>query len=458
MIKIRNIYFLGIGGIGMSALARFCRKKGYNTAGYDKTTTALTQMLEKEGIDITYSEKIEALAGVFSHSPDDSLVVFTPAIPSDHPQYRFFQQNGYRMIKRSVILGEICRDFKTFAVAGTHGKTTTSCMAAHLMKSSNIQCNAFLGGLSANYNSNLLLGNDSVMVVEADEYDRSFLTLYPYAAVITSMDADHLDIYGEPAMLEESFRLFASQIEKGGVCIQHQSLKLDPTPGIKKITYGLNGPADYYAADIHIQNGLYVFDIYGLIHLKKVCLGMPGLHNVENALAAVALALSAGADVEGIRKGLASFTGVKRRFETIYRSNQFTYIDDYAHHPSEINRCIESAKALYPDKKMTVVFQPHLFSRTRDFMDAFAGSLAMCDTLFLLDIYPARENPIPGITSEALLDKVKLRDKHMSSLKKFTSDWHPQEGEILLTLGAGDIDTLVEPLLNKLTLLYGNEG
>jgi UDP-N-acetylmuramate--alanine ligase len=296
------------------------------------------------------------------------------------------------------------------------------------------------------------------MVVEADEYDRSFLTLYPHAAVITSMDADHLDIYGEPAMLEESFRLFASQIEKGGVCIHHQSLKLDTAPDVKKITYGLNGPADYYATDIHIKNGLYVFDIYGLIHLRKISLGMPGLHNVENALAAVALALSAGADVEGIRKGLASFTGVKRRFETIYKSNQFTYIDDYAHHPSEIKRCIESARALNPDKKITVVFQPHLFSRTRDFMDAFAESLAMCDTLFLLDIYPARENPISGITSEALLDMVKLSDKHMSSLKKFTSDWHPQEGEILLTLGAGDIDTLVEPLLNKLTLLYGNEG
>jgi UDP-N-acetylmuramate--alanine ligase len=455
MSTFRHIYFLGIGGIGMSALARFCRKKGFSVAGYDKTPTPLTQQLSREGIDITYDEKAEVLADLFSFSPDDSLVVFTPAITNDHPQFRFFMGNGYRVIKRSVMLGEICRDYTTLAVAGTHGKTTTSSMVAHLLKSAGIDCNAFLGGISTNYNTNLLSGNDPFMVVEADEYDRSFLTLYPRAAIITSMDADHLDIYGEKNALEQSFRLFAAQVENGGVLIHHHSLSLAASTGVQKYTYALEAPADYYAENIHIENGSYCFDVCGKISIKGARLGMPGLHNVENALAAVALASSAGAAEEGIAEGLKSFSGVKRRFEKIFSNSNTIYIDDYAHHPREISSCVQSLRALYPGKKITAVFQPHLFSRTRDFLHDFAGSLEQVDRLYLLDIYPAREVPIPGITSRVLFDIISLPDKHMSSLGTCLHDINPASCEVLLTIGAGDIDTLVEPIRNSLEESYG---
>ncbi|RKD13238.1 UDP-N-acetylmuramate--L-alanine ligase [Pelobium manganitolerans] len=442
LANIQKIYLVGIGGIGMSGLARFFHQKGYQVAGYDKTATPLTKALETEGILVTYTDEISAIADEFIINQPETLVIFTPAIPKDSKILNHFSASGFQMYKRSQVLGLLSANAFTVAVAGTHGKTTTSTLVAHLLQVGGLDCSAFLGGISTNYNTNLLTGASNVMVVEADEYDRSFLTLHPNIAVVTSMDADHLDIYGEASHLQESFRLFTQQIKPEGKLIFKESLPLQDGT-----TYGISSSAQAKASNIRVENHKFYFDFDNdFTSLKNLELGLPGAHNVENAVAAIQVALSLDIDAERIREGLASFKGVKRRFEYQVQTDRHIYIDDYAHHPEELKACFKAARTLYPDKKLTVLFQPHLFSRTRDFMDEFAHVLSTADDLLLMEIYPARELPIKGVTSGALAAKVDGVEtvvcNHESALELLKNKM-PQ---LLLTVGAGDIDTLVLPL------------
>lgn len=454
--RIRKVYLIGIGGIGMSALARYFQIQGMEVAGYDKTPTRLTDALSEEGITVVFDDNEGAIPEAFSESSatTHTMVIYTPAIPAANPQINFFRNAGFQVKKRSTVLGEITKSCFTIAVAGTHGKTTTSSMIAYLLRESGIECSAFLGGISVNYNSNLLTGGfhngKKVMVVEADEYDRSFLTLYPDISVITSMDADHLDIYGNKEYMDESYRLFAMQLKPGGMLICRKGLPLN-TSGTHK-EYSAIGDADYSATGIKILDHKYHFNWKNSRNeIRGLIAGIPGLHNVENAVAAIAVARKMGAGEEAIRKAVEGYRGVHRRFE--YRINRpgCVYIDDYAHHPEEIRACIESVKALYPGGKITGIFQPHLYTRTRDFADGFAKSLEMLDDLILLDIYPAREQPIPGITSDIILDKVKLEKKMVCSKEKVLNELPRHSFNVLLTLGAGDIDTLVGPIEKMLT-------
>jgi UDP-N-acetylmuramate--alanine ligase len=447
---IKYIYFLGIGGIGMSALARYFNAAGKTVYGYDKTETALTDELQNEGIKITFNETIEALPPeLVNGQKANTLIIYTPAIPRSHQQYNYFVAENYTMEKRSVVLGWITSDVFTIAVAGTHGKTTTSCIITHLLKSAGINCTAFLGGISTNYNTNFISGNvnanDAVIVVEADEFDRSFLTLHPDISVITSMDADHLDIYGDKVHLEESYRLFAGQLKAGGFLFARAGLQLDQNETTH--TYSISSNADFKAENIRINDHKYYFDLAvpGEMY-KDLSLGLPGRHNVENAVAAIAVALNMGIHINDITHALQSFTGVKRRFEYHVNNMEHTYIDDYAHHPEELRATISSVKELYSDKKITGIFQPHLYSRTRDFADGFAKSLSLLDALLLLDIYPARELPLEGITSAVIYDKVTIKDKMMCAREDLPAIVKSRNPEVLLTLGAGDIDQLVEPL------------
>jgi UDP-N-acetylmuramate--alanine ligase len=446
--QVKEVYFLGIGGIGMSALARFFKSRGCSVFGYDRTSTPLTLELEAEGMNIHYEEDVDLI-------PDGvDLVVYTPAVSKKHSEYQFFLENGYPILKRSQVLGMISSEYKTIGIAGTHGKTTITTLTAHLLQQTPKGINAFLGGISKNYQSNLLLSPKSEwVVVEADEFDRSFLHLFPQIAVVTSVDADHLDIYKNLFSLKESFTQFTGQIKPGGLLIIKKGISLNviQRPGLKVYTYSIDQEADFTIQNLHINKGHYIFDLKLCdTTLKEVELGYPGLFNVENAIAASAAAWLAGATKEEIRRGLLSFSGVNRRFDIRINREDLIYIDDYAHHPEELKACINSVRHLYPEKKITGVFQPHLFSRTRDFADDFAHSLELLDEVILLEIYPAREQPIEGIDSQMLLDKINKTTKRLCRNDDLIETLKTLKPELLLTLGAGDIDQFVGPIEESL--------
>lgn len=462
--KIHSVYFLGIGGIGMSALARYFNAMGKRVAGYDKTSTKLTDELIAEGIEIHFEDHIRNIPKYIKELPydiDNILIVFTPAVPLDHSEYVFFNLNGFNIKKRAEVLGMITESAHTIAVAGTHGKTTTSSLTAHILRSAGLDPSAFLGGITQNYNTNLLLSSklknsqlrtpdSELIVVEADEYDRSFLTLHPEIAVITSVDADHLDIYGDKNHVEESFSLFAKQVKSK--LILKKSIVGKVNAELKAITYAVNDEsADYFAKDIKIENGFYKYTIVTPISVfDNIVMGLPGLHNVENSVAAVAIACQLNISEEIIRKALASFKGVKRRFDYHIKTDKLVFIDDYAHHPEELKATISSAKEMYPGKKITGIFQPHLFSRTRDFADDFARSLDLLDECILMEIYPARELPIEGVSSQMLLNKMKSANKSICQKTDLIQEVSKREIEVLMTMGAGDIDTFVESIKNEL--------
>jgi len=445
MIKladIEKVYLVGIGGIGMSGLARYFHKRGCRVSGYDKTSTVLTQALESEGISISYTDNETAIPQLYRENSSSILIIYTPAIPKESRIFKYFLNQGFQVYKRSQVLGILSEGMYTIAVAGTHGKTTTSSLITHLLLNGGNNCSAFLGGISSNYNTNIIIGDNNVMVVEADEYDRSFLTLHPDVAAITSMDADHLDIYGDKDQLTTSFKLFANQVKHGGKLYARKGLAINHAK-----TYTIAGDADAQALNIRVENGEFRFDFKNQdILLENLALGLAGQHNIENAVVAIQIALDMGIDAEKIREGLANFKGVKRRFEYIIKDKNHIYIDDYAHHPEELRACFKAARTLYPDKKLTVIFQPHLFTRTRDFADDFAEVLSTADELLLLEIYPARELPIEGINSNFLLNKMTLENKHLVSKAEVIDVIKNKNPELLVTVGAGDIDTLVLPL------------
>jgi UDP-N-acetylmuramate--alanine ligase len=439
---INRVYFVGIGGIGMSALARYFAKRGCLVAGYDKTRTELCASLEAEGISIEYRDETGLLPEAFQADSAETLIVYTPAIPSNAALLNYFKDNGFSLKKRSEVLGLISEGQFCIAVAGTHGKTTTSSMIAHILKATGHDCTAFLGGIATNYNSNFLLGDNDTVVVEADEYDRSFLALHPDIAVITSMDADHLDIYGDASQLEDSFKLFAAQLKPEGTLIVKSGLPI--TTGL---SYGLNSRAEVNGLNVRVEDGYFVFNfVAGEVEVDDIRMLLPGKHNVENAVAAIAVALKLGIDPLAVREALGNFKGVRRRFEYVVKSGSHVYIDDYAHHPEELRACFNAVRELYPEKKLTVIFQPHLFSRTRDFADGFAEVLGTADELLLLDIYPARELPIEGVNSQMLIDKIQLENKTLCSKENVVALVQEKNPELLLTVGAGDIDTLILPL------------
>ncbi len=443
---IKRVYFIGIGGIGMSGIARYFHQRGVIVCGYDRTETALTASLMNEGIAIIFNDDPDYLPFAFQENDEQTLIVYTPAIPKDSAILNYFIDQGFTLKKRSEVLGILSKGMFCIAIAGTHGKTTTSSMVAHILKDSGNDCSAFLGGIASNYDSNVLFGTNQVMVVEADEYDRSFLTLHPDIAIVTSMDADHLDIYGDPAHLTSSFQLFAAQIKRGGQLIHRAGLALEDG-----IAYAVESPAAIRAEKVRIEDGEFVFDfISEEFKIPAIKLALPGRHNIENALAAIQAALILHVPAEKIKAALANFKGVKRRFEYIVKSENHIYIDDYAHHPEELKACITAVKTLYPNRKLTTVFQPHLFSRTRDFADGFAEALSMSDELWMLDIYPARELPMEGVHSEMILKKMSMKNHQLLTMQQVLERVKDEQPELLLTVGAGDIDTLVEPLKNLL--------
>ncbi|MGZ3872016.1 MAG: UDP-N-acetylmuramate--L-alanine ligase [Mucilaginibacter sp.] len=440
--NIKRVYLVGIGGIGMSGLARYFHHLGCVVCGYDKTSTDLTNELHNEGIQVIFDDRTDWIPYSFQTPDEGTLIIYTPAIPKNSAILNFFQHNGFELFKRSQVLGIISKGMFTVAVAGTHGKTTTSTMVAHILKDSGKDCSAFLGGLSTNYHSNVLYGKNNIVVVEADEYDRSFLTLHPDIAIITSMDADHLDIYGDHEHLTESFKLFASQIKPGGTLIHKKGLPLDTG-----FTYAVDSEADASASNIKIENGDFYFDFKNnRTSIANIRMGIAGLHNIENAVAAIEASLLLEIPDEAIRSALASFLGVKRRFEYIIKNDRQVFIDDYAHHPEELKAAIRSVKRLYPGKKLTTIFQPHLYTRTRDFADGFAEALDLSDELLILDIYPARELPIEGVTADMILKRMKLQNKRLCGKQEALEIVKNERPELLLTVGAGDIDTLVQPL------------
>lgn len=444
---MKNIYFIGIGGIGMSAIARYYNVKGYAVSGYDKTPSPLTHALEDEGIGVHYTDDISFIP----KDKDETLVVYTPAVPKNMGELVYVQENGYRVIKRSRMLGEIAAGQRCLAVAGTHGKTTTSTLVSHLFTDCGEGCSAFLGGISKNYDSNLLTHSNDVIVAEADEFDRSFLQLFPEIAVITSMDADHLDIYGDEAHIVEAFKAFASQVS-GSVIIKH-GLDITPQDTKAKIyTYAYDNPdADFHAEPL--ENGHFNLHYPGGV-IEDCVVGIPGWVNIENGVGASAIALTYGLDPQKIRKALASFSGVKRRFDMQVDMDGLVYIDDYAHHPNEIAAAISSIKGRYPEYRYTAIFQPHLYTRTRDFADEFAEALSLADRVILLDIYPAREEPIPGVTSEIIFRGITAPEKVLikkEELLEYLQGQPLEARELFITLGAGDIDRLVGPIGKLLT-------
>ncbi|MGV3762246.1 UDP-N-acetylmuramate--L-alanine ligase [Parapedobacter sp.] len=440
--NIRQVYLIGIGGIGMSALARYFRHLGCLVGGYDKTETDLTRRLVSEGITINYIDDFDLVNDAFKSADEHTLIIYTPAVPSELGILNQFQELGHTLFKRSQVLGLISQNKFTIAVAGTHGKTTTTALIAHILTDSGFGCSAFLGGLSTNYGTNVLFADNNIMVVEADEFDRSFLTLYPDIAVVTSADADHLDIYGDKNQLHESFRLFLGQLHSQGKRIIKAGLPFEAD-----INYSATTAADAYADNVRVKRGEFYFDyVYNGGKVADVKLGVPGQHNVENAVAATAVAQLLKIPMAKITDALSSFAGVKRRFEYIVKTADTIYIDDYAHHPEELKAFFAAVRKLYPKKKLTAIFQPHLYSRTRDFAAGFAEALSTVDTLLLMEIYPAREMPIKGVDSRMLLEKVAIDDKHVLSpenIKMYVRNMHP---ELLVTVGAGDIDLLVKPL------------
>ncbi len=448
MSQLHTIYFIGVGGIGMSALARYFVSQDKVVMGYDKTASPLTRRLEKEGVKITFDGD---LSSVEKLSPENTLVVYTPAVKVGNAQLDFFKSNGFELLKRSQLLGMISKEYKTLAVAGTHGKTTTSCLLAHVLNQSSLTINAFLGGISRDFDSNLVLNEGATyFVTEADEYDRSFLQLSPDIAIITSLDADHLDIYGTPDEMVKNYQDFVRKINPGGTLITKAAIApiLSFRDDIQVLTYGIDGDEDYTAMQVKVADGRYHFDVLTAEgSYANLSLGLPGRHNVDNAISVIAIAHLLGLSDQELSTGLESFKGVQRRFDVHYAADQKVYIDDYAHHPSEIDVCVASVRELYPNKKLTAIFQPHLYSRTRDFMDEFAQSLSKVDELILLDIYPAREEPIAGVDSAVLLDKIEVDNKETCSKEELLSVLQNKEVEVLLTIGAGDIDRYVEPIL-----------
>jgi UDP-N-acetylmuramate--alanine ligase len=437
---VQRVFFIGIGGIGMSALAKYYHERGVTVAGFDKTPTRVTAGLEALGISVSFVADAAEVPAAF-RTKTNTLVVYTPAVPAQHPLMVFFQTGGYDMRKRALVLAEIANAGFCIAVAGTHGKTTTSSLIAHLLKSGGRQPVAFLGGIANNFNSNYVAGRGPEIVVEADEFDRSFLHLRPSIGVITATDADHLDIYGNAEAFAQAFDEFAARSTENGKCFVKRGL------GLPGLSYGLDKQADNFAANIHADQGTHVFDLHlGNTVIPKVRNGLPGLHNVENAVVAAMVALACGLSPAAIKQGLETFKGVWRRFDVRVKKGHHAYIDDYAHHPEELTALLRSVRDLYPQQHITLVFQPHLFTRTRDFAVGFAAALALADQLVLLDIYPAREFPIEGISSQWLLGQVPSADKHLLKPAEVPAFLERQSTEIVVTAGAGDIDLLVAPL------------
>jgi UDP-N-acetylmuramate--alanine ligase len=453
--KMNAVYFIGIGGIGMSAVARFFHAGGVKVSGYDKTPTVLTRELEASGIEVHYDDQVELIPKKVD------LVVYTPAVPAENRGLVFYRENGYKVVKRSDVLQIISDSSFNICIAGTHGKTTISTMVAHLLRHSGFGCNAFLGGIAVNYETNFWSSERNVCVIEADEYDRSFLKLSPDVAIITAMDADHLDIYGTAEAMEQAFIDFSTRVKPGGLLIRQFGLKRGKElKADQQLTYSLqNESADVYAANIRMKNGSYEFDVMQRDNmLESVKLNMGGMHNVENAVAAIAVASSLGIEIEKIKAAVENFRGVKRRFEYLIKNDRIVFIDDYAHHPEELRALINGAKTLFKGKKCTVIFQPHLYSRTRDLADGFAEVLDLADEVILLPIYPARELPIEGVSSEMVLLKMK-NDNRSVMAKSALLDWIKDEyvptvnkefGEVLITAGAGDIDMLLETIKKEL--------
>jgi len=445
---IKNVHLIGIGGIGMSALARYFMYLGKSVSGYDRKSTDLTKKLEEEGIKVYSKEDVQLIPEEVRISPSslENLVIFTPAIPNNHVELEFFRERNTKLYKRAEILGEISRNYPTIGIAGTHGKTTTTSILTYICMTSEMSFASFVGGINENFKSNLVVqGEVKFVITEADEYDRSFLKLKLKHGVITSMDADHLDIYDSADKMSESFKEFASLIDEDGTLLIENKLE-NLIPG-KHLTYGLSENADYHSFNIEYHLGHFLFDFKGPgITFKNLKLALPGYHNLENATAAIAMALKLGAKEESIKKALANYQGVKRRFEYQIDNKELIYIDDYAHHPEEIKAVLYSLRKMYPNKKITGIFQPHLFTRTRDLAEDFARSLENLDELILLEIYPAREEAIPGITSSWLLEKISLQKKSICSKEDLLKKLAEVDLEILVTLGAGDIDQLVLPI------------
>ncbi|MGM1055349.1 MAG: UDP-N-acetylmuramate--L-alanine ligase [Bacteroidota bacterium] len=434
---IQNLYFIGIGGIGMSALARYFNANGRNVAGYDKAPSAITRSLEAEGIQVNYVDDVQEIPQEFM-AKENTLIVFTPAIPKDHKQHHYFLENGFEIQKRAIVLGMITEGVFTLAVAGTHGKTTTTAILGHLLKETGAKVTAFLGGISEDIQSNLIMMGNEVMVVEADEFDRSFLNLSPNIAAITSMDADHLDIYGTSQELTKSFKGFAALVRENGKLFVQSELELPGT------TLGINDDSDYSAINIKIKNGAYHFDLKTPTSiLRNLQCNLPGKHNLQNAVTALAMAIHYGSPTGELAGALYSFKGVKRRFTYRIKTEKLVLIDDYAHHPTEISAVHQAVREMHPGKKVLAVFQPHLFSRTQDFADNFAESLSKFNKIRLLDIYPAREVPVEGITSEWLLDKITNKDKKLVSREQLSEEIKNAECEIVVMMGAGDIGEMV---------------
>jgi len=454
--NVENIYMIGIGGIGMSALARYFLSQGKTVAGYDRVSTRLTDELVREGSEIHFTTDLVYVREKFPEKKN-LLVIYTPAVPEDHPELSFFRKGGYQMKKRAELLGIISDNANCIAVAGTHGKTTVTSMVTHLLKVAGITCNAFLGGISKNYQTNAVLSSEEGWIVlEADEFDRSFLHLHPNICIVTSCDPDHLDVYGSAEKVKDSFCQFISQTHPDGYIIYQQDVPLDCIPGLpqKSRTYALEEGADFRAVNLRLKDGLYRFDLKtpeGLI--GDVGLGVPGLINIENALSVVSLArlLNIGDDL--VREALTTFSGVQRRFDIMINRSDMVYIDDYAHHPRELDACIQSVRKIYPDRKITGIFQPHLYSRTRDFASDFAISLSRLDALILLDIYPAREEPLEGVDAGLIFDRTDMADKILIQKEQLLRVLEERQPEVLLTLGAGDIDQFVEPIVQ----LFGGE-
>ena len=454
LLHIRNVYFLGIGGIGMSALARYFKFTGRNVAGYDRTPTALTKAMQAEGIDVHFEDDIRKIPS--NWDPASTLAVFTPALPDDHKELSWFREKPIGLLKRAKVLGLVCNERSGIAVSGTHGKTTVSTMVANILNKTNKGCGAFLGGISKNFGTNLLLPKveSPWIVAEADEFDRSFLHLTPFLALVTSIDADHLDIYGQKDKIVESFEKFISQIQPGGSLVIKKGVELNTEKTTAKIyTYSLKGDTDFTTINLQLnsEGGFYQFDIKTPNGIIADCkMNYPGLLNVENAVGAASLAFLTGATPDEIKIGLEDYQGVIRRFDVRFRNEKYIYIDDYAHHPEELKAIISSVKELFKGRKLTGIFQPHLYSRTRDFSAEFAASLDLLDTAILIPLYPAREEPIQGITSGIIFNQMKLADKHLVTKTEMLGILRNDNSEIVLTMGAGDVEGLADDIIEIL--------
>lgn len=445
MKEMKSVYFVGAGGIGMSALVRYFLTKGYNVGGYDKTPSELTEKLIEEGAKIHYEENVETIDDCFKQK-DSTLVVYTPAIPENHQEMRFFRENGFEIQKRAQVLGFLTQSHKGLCVAGTHGKTTTSTMAAHLLHQSKVDCNAFLGGISKNYGTNYILSDSDYVVIEADEFDRSFHWLRPYMTVITATDPDHLDIYGTKEAYLESFRHYTTLIQPGGVLIIHKGLEMetDVQEGVRVYEYARE-EGDFHAENIRIGGGEIVFDfVHPLGVVRDIQLGVPVSINIENGIAAMALAILNGVSEDELRSGMKSFRGVDRRFDFKVKNEEMVFLSDYAHHPNEVEQSVKSVRELYQDKKIAAIFQPHLYTRTRDFYKEFASALSLLDAVYLCDIYPARELPIEGVTSKLIYDNLRPGiEKHLIHKEDILDVVKKKDFDVLMSLGAGDIENFV---------------